>query len=381
MKLKLIKYRPKKTKGLACLNCGQPLLNNENFCSYCGQKNNTKQLNFSNFLSNLFSGLFSYDSRFWTTFIPLLTKPGKVSKQYIEGKRARFVNPFQLYLNVSIIFFLLIGISNKFNLNKTEKNTGDLVKLDSIINRNDINKDSLTANFKEQLLKNIPVDSSKTEDIQKINDAFNIIVEQKKKESDSVSTKNSNNKISGVLSKIQLIINLYKKHPNYSKSQTLDSLKLLHTFWNNFYYQQITNGYKNYEQIKLDGGKSYIQKLTSTISISLFFFLPFFALFLKLIYFRRNYTYMEHLVFVFNTQTIFFLLFIIFYSANLIGKTDTFSIIFSLVFLWYLYKSFRNFYQQSRFKTILKLIILNFFYFLSSIVGLILVAAFSFFMA
>ena len=105
MKFKLIKFKPKPTqiKGLECLNCGQPFNGYENFCSHCGQKNTTKKLNLGTFFNNLFAGFFSYDSRFWTTFIPLLTKPGKVSKDYIEGKRARFVNPFQLYLNVSII--------------------------------------------------------------------------------------------------------------------------------------------------------------------------------------------------------------------------------------------------------------------------------------
>ena len=107
MKLSLLKPKKKhhQIKGLECLNCKQPLDGHENFCSYCGQKNTIKQLSITNFISNLFSGFFSYDSRFWRTFIPLLTKPGKVSKEYIEGKRARFVNPFQLYLNISIIFF------------------------------------------------------------------------------------------------------------------------------------------------------------------------------------------------------------------------------------------------------------------------------------
>ena len=99
------KFKKTPVKEMACLNCGRPFTGNENFCGYCGQKNTAKQLRFGNFISNLFAGFFSYDSRFWRTFIPLLSQPGKVSKKYIEGKRARFVNPFQLYLNVSILFF------------------------------------------------------------------------------------------------------------------------------------------------------------------------------------------------------------------------------------------------------------------------------------
>ena len=54
------------------------------------------------------------------------------------------------------------------------------------------------------------------------------------------------------------------------------------------------------------------------LSISLFIFLPIFTLFLMLLYIRRKYTYMEHLVFVFNTQTVFFLLLLIFLKGPLL---------------------------------------------------------------
>ncbi|MFZ3274830.1 MAG: DUF3667 domain-containing protein [Lutibacter sp.] len=116
MKFKLQKFQLKQTKGFECLNCVQPLLKEENFCSCCGQKNTTGRLSFNNFMNSLFSGFFSYDSRFWRTFIPLLIKPGKVAKEYILGKREKYVNPFQLYLQVSILFFLILSISNKIDI-------------------------------------------------------------------------------------------------------------------------------------------------------------------------------------------------------------------------------------------------------------------------
>lgn len=75
-----------------------PLLQRENFCLYCGQKNTTGKLSIGNYVNKLVSGFLSYDSQFWTTFIPLLIKPGKVAKEYILGKRVKYVNPFQLYL-------------------------------------------------------------------------------------------------------------------------------------------------------------------------------------------------------------------------------------------------------------------------------------------
>jgi len=382
VKLKLINYKPKKSKGLECLNCGQPLLNNENFCSYCGQKNNIKKLNFSNFLSNLFSGFLSYDSRFWKTFIPLLTKPGKISKQYIEGKKVRFVNPFQLYLNVSIIFFLVFGITNEIDNNiDTAALNFNKNQINNVVKNQKTTLDSVLTNVKSELKNKNPNDSTATKIVTDLEDALKVIDNNKKSElntsmfkfnSDTITSKNSFNY------KMKTFYNYYKKNPNIKTENALDSLGFKKTFWNTFYYQQIINFNYNYQQIKTQGSSYFINKITSYISIALFVFLPLFTLFLKLIFIRHNYSYMEHLVFVFHTQTVFFLLYIIFYLINYFAKTDLFTLIFILLFSIYLYKAMRNFYKQGRFKTFLKFIILNGFYLTLASLGLLIVAVLSF---
>ena len=58
---------------------------------------------------------FSLDTKFWRTLIPLLISPGKVSKDYIEGKRVRYTNPFRFYLATTIIFFLILGAINSYD--------------------------------------------------------------------------------------------------------------------------------------------------------------------------------------------------------------------------------------------------------------------------
>ena len=342
MKFSLVKFKPKpkQVKGLECLNCGQPLTGNENFCSYCGQKNTIKKLSFGVFISNIFSGFFSYDSRFWRTFIPLLTKPGKVSKQYIQGKRARFVNPFQLYLNVSIIFFIILGISNRFSENKA---FDDVIKIGN--------------------------DSDAISQIEQVNlDTINI------SKTDSIAW-------TSVAERLIMFYKFKKQNPSFSNEQMLDSLGFEKTFWNKFYSQQAISMHKNMNSIIQDGGKEYFKKLTSYISISLFIFLPIFTLFLKLIYIRREFTYMEHLVFVFNTQTVFFLLLSIFYLLNFFVELSNFGGVIILVFLVYLYKALKYFYDQSRTKTILKYILLNSYYMFLALIGFIIVSVLSFFIS
>lgn len=158
----------------------------------------------------------------------------------------------------------------------------------------------------------------------------------------------------------------------------LDSLNYEPSFWNKFYYQQIQIGYKNIEEFREDGGEEFYKKLTSHISIALFVFLPIFTLFLRILFIRRKFTYMEHLVFVFHTQTVFFLMLIIFYLLNFFVELRDFAWVFVIMFLIYLYKALRHFYEQGRIKTFVKFIFLNSYYMFLALIGLIIVSIISF---
>jgi len=383
MKFQLQRFRHKQAKGLECLNCGMPLLQNENFCSYCGQKNTTSKLSIGNYVNKLVSGFLSYDSQFWATFIPLLIKPGKVAKEYILGKRAKYVNPFQLYLHVSIIFFLILGISNQFDSakNPIKDIATDSKTLDSLSKLDPQKLDSIKAEIKKRTADNMPKDSSNTKVISDLENAFKLY----ENDADSVETthnyaiKTKQEANIGIFDKIGDFFNFRRKFPDYSNEQALDSLGYQKTFWNTFYYQQVKKAEANIAQLSTETGvKNLIKKFTSYISISLFVFLPVFTLFLKWLCFRKKYTYMEHLVFVFNTQTVFFLLIIIFYLLNLVFKMENASWIFVLLFLIYLYKALRYFYGQGHFRTTLKFLILNSFYMFLALVGALIVAVVSF---
>lgn len=382
MKFSLIKFKPHQEKGLTCLNCGQPLSGNENFCSYCGQKNATNKLTFGNFIQSIFSGFFSYDSRFWKTFVPLLTKPGLVSQQYIEGKRARFVNPFQLYLNVSIIFFLLIGISNKLNFdNNQDALIENTTQNDSLATVEAKKIDSVLTTINTEVANLKDVDSAKTQIVTDLNSAFDLA----KKIDTTISNQDYKYAIDtksvtaiSVVDKFQDFHHFYKKHPTYAVENALDSLGYEKSFWNKMYYQQTINSNKNYEKYQKEGAQEFFKTVTSYISISLFVFLPFFTLFLCLIYIRKKFTYIENLVFVFHVQTVFFLLLAIFYLLNLVADTDGFLLIFTLLFAFYLYKALRNFYKQSRLKTLFKFMLLNSFYMVLATIGFAIIAVLSF---
>jgi hypothetical protein len=377
-----------KVHDLACLNCGHPLTGHEKFCPECGQKNKGSKITFLSFLKEVFNGFISLDAKVWTTLIPLLIKPGKVSRDFITGKRARYTNPFQFYISVSIIFFLILGAANKyrelqeFTTGKTSSNNFNLVNFDDGFE--DGSKEALKVI--DSLAKNPNIDSI----IQ------NIDLEDKLKDLDSVErenalkilqvTKDSLNNVD--LSEINLdsikgesrllrMIEHQEKYPNHSIDQALDSLKMEKTFWNRFVYTRADkiNGFRNNSE---EEQKKISKELVSYASISIFIFLPIFTLFLRLIYIRRAFTYVEHLIFVFHTQTVFFLLATIFFILWLATHSANISAIFALLFLIYLFIAMKKFYQQGFFKTFFKFCMINFIFMIMSIFGLVIVSVIAF---
>lgn len=323
-------------------------------------------------MGELFNGLFNFEAKFWNTIIPLLIKPGVVSRNYIEGKRQRYSNPFRFYLTVSIIFFLILGLTKSIDKFNNLKN-GSANKESSFINFKNGNKnkknidiDSLKNAINNDLKNSwIPIDSTKRKEI----------VEQVAEEAKDTTKSTSKNNINLDGLKIGKFISFQKKEPKANIDEALDSLKYDKTFFNRFLYSRagVINSFMDQEESK----EQFISKLLSYGSIALFIFLPLFTIFLKLFYIRRKYTYVDHLVFVFHTQTVFFMLLSIYFLLELVDLKPTVWI-FTLLFLTYLFIAMRKFYEQGYFKTFIKFSLLNIAYMIISSIGIIFVLLVSF---
>lgn len=321
-------------------------------------------------MAEIFNGFISWDSKFWTTLLPLLTKPGKVSKNFIDGKRARYSNPFQFYLTVSILFFLILGLSKNIDKFQSLKN-GSVKKQEQFISfdeesNKDIDIDSLK-NAVNTSLKNswLPIDSIKRKEI----------VDQVLEEAKDSTKTTGENRISFDGLQIDKFIKFQKKHPDMSIDISLDSLQQEKTFFNRFLYSRAktVNSFLDKEESR----NQFFSQILSYASVALFIFLPLFTLSLKLFYIRKKHTYVEHLVFVFHTQTVFFMLFSIYYVLELFGFNPKLWI-FTLLFLIYLFIAMRNFYSQNIFKTLVKFTLINCIYFSLATIGVVLVGVISF---
>lgn len=88
-----------------CLNCGAPLQGQ--YCGQCGQRATNRLISLWELTRDAFGDLFELDSRLWRTLVPLLIRPGKLTRDYLEGRRARYMPPFRMYLVLSVIFFVV----------------------------------------------------------------------------------------------------------------------------------------------------------------------------------------------------------------------------------------------------------------------------------
>ncbi len=99
----------KRRKHKACLNCGELLQQQHNYCPHCGQENTDNQVSIGLLLREFISNFFSLDSRFGRTFKPFLFSPGKVTIAFNEGKRVKYANPIRWYLVISIFHFFFMA--------------------------------------------------------------------------------------------------------------------------------------------------------------------------------------------------------------------------------------------------------------------------------
>jgi hypothetical protein len=89
----------------ACLNCGTLL--NGPFCAECGQRDIPPYPSARELVVDAVSELSGWDGRIATSVRTLLLRPGKLTREFLEGRRARYISPLRLYLMASLAYFVL----------------------------------------------------------------------------------------------------------------------------------------------------------------------------------------------------------------------------------------------------------------------------------
>ncbi|OSZ80158.1 hypothetical protein CAP36_02555 [Chitinophagaceae bacterium IBVUCB2] len=327
-----------------CLNCGTIVQGD--FCHNCGQENVVPKETFWHMVTHFFYDITHFDSNFFHTIHHLILKPGFLSKEYMAGRRARYLHPIKMYVFTSAIFFLLF-----FSFFTPRGNFT-------------MNPDELLSS-KERLIY-----IKKLQDKLK-KDTGNIILQEALRVAKDTSKPITEKDKYTAIEEEQGVIHLGPI--NYKTVQEYDSLEALLPaaerdgwFMRRLTKKQIevNNKYrKNPEEAWKKLGNNILHKLPYMLFVSL----PLFALILRLVYIRRrkDFYFADHGVFTIHLYVFSFLLllvvFIIAEIENVVrsGELEWVVILLFIGLFFYLYKAMRNFYKQRRAKTFLKFLLVT----------------------
>jgi hypothetical protein len=93
-----------------CKNCEAVLLGR--YCVNCSQAADVHVPTTRELAHELLEGLTHSDSRLWRTLTTLWFRPGKLTVEFVAGRRVAYLPPFRLYLVLSVVFFLLASVVN-----------------------------------------------------------------------------------------------------------------------------------------------------------------------------------------------------------------------------------------------------------------------------
>jgi hypothetical protein len=96
------------TTAADCQNCGAAL--EGRYCSACGQKADVRILSLPAFMREVAGDLLNVDSRIWRSLRTLAFRPGRLTRLYLEGQRARYTPPFRMYIVTSLAFFVVFSL-------------------------------------------------------------------------------------------------------------------------------------------------------------------------------------------------------------------------------------------------------------------------------
>jgi hypothetical protein len=100
-----------------CSDCGEPV--SGKFCANCGQPTHVHRT-LLHLVEEVLHGVMHFDARVWRTLPLLAFNPGRLTREWIQGKRTRYISPLAMFLfTVFVMFFIMsFGGGSVVNVNQ-----------------------------------------------------------------------------------------------------------------------------------------------------------------------------------------------------------------------------------------------------------------------
>lgn len=322
-----------------CLNCGQQV--EHSYCSYCGQKNTETTKSFHHLFVYLFKGFFHYDSAFWSTILKLFFKPAQLTKEYLEGKRVRYLAPIKVYVFTSFITFFIVSLfPNSATIEHKDTKTSKVNEMvSSAIDSLHIEEKSMEGLTKTGILSEQAKDT-----LQKI---------------------------------IHSELDTIKKENTIPKQEVLETNQKVSTpeYWFLKRWLKVKEENTN-EEIR----EKFILSFINNFPKTLFLFMPIFAFILFLFHDKKRWNYFDHGIFTLHYFSFLLLVILVLFFIDKLYPLIEYSPFVDWVYLilkaagilWMLYYFFpahRRLYEQTYVKSffkccailIINLVLLSFF--------------------
>lgn len=316
-------------KQRACLNCGFEFGTTNNFCPDCGQKNTKPKIGFGTLVVDFLGDVFTFDSKIFKSLWFLLTKPGVLTKEFNEGKRARFIPPLRMFLVMGVLVFAIIS--------QAKDPSG-----------------AFAAGFEEY-------DEEESEQTHQT-EPFSRTPKQTGENDTIVKDKKSYTQFSSAWISRETVdkMNLLLENDSLSIEEVVDSLQVESSLKKVF----LTQGAK----IARGGPGEMANWTFNNFTMVVFFMVPLFALIMKLLYLRKEHLYIDHLIFSFHQHSLVYL------AALPVFLIDVYWLVPLVLFLLlplYSFFAMRKVYGESTGLTILKQTVSAVSYFILSLFVLV----------
>jgi hypothetical protein len=328
---------------------------------------------FGHLVGHFFSDITHFDSKIFTTLKDLVFRPGFLTREYVAGRRVRYLNPIRMYVFISAIFFLVMYSGKKEGPTQAEIDSHgvNLFRQQFADSLRGVAKDVAGAPGSGGSLVVDSVRRVVMGEVAARLDTAQVLKAGEESMGMQYST-------SGVMV-IELVENKYQTVREFDSAQAKlpDSARARGTMlW------LLRNDLRLKEE---HGGRSSLRIETNvqhTIPKLMFLLLPLFALYVKLFYWRKKFVYSQYAIFSVHFHSFYFLVMLVpMLSDRIFDSTWTALALPGLVLLWafvYLVASLRNIFGQSRWLSFLKAAAITVMYGVTIIAAFMLVMVMTF---
>ena len=264
-----------------CLNCGLSLNpEKDNFCPVCGQLNNIKKETAIGLVQELVSDFMHLDSKVSRSLLPLLVRPGYLTKEYISGRRVRYFHPVRLFLTLTVILFIISGLQ--------KKNEPRILKApDKGAFTDSTTQDLQSSSTKNDTSSHKVTESGKTWRFKENNTSH----------SDSGTLSLNIGELDVNIDTLRMMIDA----GNLDNEAMMDKLGIEKNLFSKIMFSQIV-------RVQKQGFDKLRDYYTNKLPWMLFALMPVFAFVLYLLYIRKKIYFVDHLIHAFHLHSAVFLI-------------------------------------------------------------------------